>query len=463
MSYSTNITPKTNIKIVCGCITFGAPGAEQARVHDLSDCRSILDIFASHGHTELDTARMYGMGSSEDYLRQLGYTTPSSSHSFLIATKCYPSARKPNTPAKDKYTFSAPDITRSIGNSLSILGTDSFDLFYVYSPDRETELEETLHAPRLFSVPSANTESHTTHTTRGAFPPQWKHALVTVIAKPGHGNPSLPSSYRPISLLCVASKIAESVIKTLLQWELERRGLLRDQYNTVPGISTTHAVVHLVHRGRDAVAEGKQVALISIDVGGAFNQIEHSALVKRLLDLNLPDIAHWIRLWLLLHPDRNLSQQIHLDDVSLILLQSPLQSISPRMKLLKIHRGLFIGTHSSPNSQPEAGSRFDRTHAQGQMYRARYWQQHYFDALDLIRPVAEKHGLGLPEVALRWTMYHSELNKKHGDAVIIGASSTKYIEQNLKDFEKGPLPEEVVRKVDEAWKIVEPNAPPYYH
>lgn len=97
------------------------------------------------------------------------------------------------------------------------------------------------------------------------------------------------------------------------------------------------------------------------------------------------------------------------------------------------------------------------------MYRARYWQQHYFDALDLIRPVDEKHGLGLPEVALRWTMYHSELNKKHGDAVIIGASSTKHIEQNLKDFEKGPLPEEVVRKVDEAWKIVEPNAPPYYH
>ncbi|SYW82155.1 uncharacterized protein UHO2_00640 [Ustilago hordei] len=454
MSYSTNITPKTNIKIVCGCITFGAPGAEQARVHDLSDCRSILDIFASHGHTELDTARMYGMGSSEDYLRQLGYTTPSSSHSFLIATKCYPSARKPNTPAKDKYTFSAPDITRSIGNSLSILGTDSFDLFYVYSPDRETELEETLHAVN---------EAH-----------------------------NLPSSYRPISLLCVASKIAESVIKTLLQWELERRGLLRDQYNTVPGISTTHAVVHLVHRGRDAVAEGKQVALISIDVGGAFNQIEHSALVKRLLDLNLPDIAHWIRLWLLLHPDRNLSQQIHLDDVSLILLQSPLQSISPRMKLLKIHRLTILTSQSSRTTATTPSSsgihhltlldrhdslanftskggregladRFDRTHAQGQMYRARYWQQHYFDALDLIRPVAEKHGLGLPEVALRWTMYHSELNKKHGDAVIIGASSTKYIEQNLKDFEKGPLPEEVVRKVDEAWKIVEPNAPPYYH
>lgn len=60
-------------------------------------------------------------------------------------------------------------------------------------------------------------------------------------------------------------------------------------------------------------------------------------------------------------------------------------------------------------------------------------------------------------------MHHSELKRVEGDAVIIGASSTKHIEQNLKDFEKGPLPEEVVKKLDQAWEIVKPNAPPYHH
>lgn len=146
MSSTTIPTPKTNIKIVFGCMTIGAAGAEQARVHDLSDCRAIFDIFASHGHTELDTARMYGHGSSEEYLCQLGYTVPSPSHNFQIATKCYPSARNPKFPSKASYTFSAADIARSINDSLTALGTDSFDLFYLHSPDRQTPLEETLSA-----------------------------------------------------------------------------------------------------------------------------------------------------------------------------------------------------------------------------------------------------------------------------------------------------------------------------
>lgn len=68
----------------------------------------------------------------------------------------------------------------------------------------------------------------------------------------------------------------------------------------------------------------------------------------------------------------------------------------------------------------------------------------------------------MPEIALRWMQHHSELSPKYGDGIIVGASSTKHIEQNLKDFEKGPLPKEVVQAVDEAWKIVEPNAPPYH-
>ena len=41
----------------------------------------------------------------------------------------------------------------------------------------------------------------------------------------------------------------------------------------------------------------------------------------------------------------------------------------------------------------------------------------------------QKHGLTLAEVALRWISHHSLLKREHGDAVIIGASSLKHIEQ----------------------------------
>ena len=43
------------------------------------------------------------------------------------------------------------------------------------------------------------------------------------------------------------------------------------------------------------------------------------------------------------------------------------------------------------------------------------------------------------EVALRWMSHHSLMSRVHADAVIIGASSTKHLEQNLVDLEKGPL------------------------
>lgn len=98
------------------------------------------------------------------------------------------------------------------------------------------------------------------------------------------------------------------------------------------------------------------------------------------------------------------------------------------------------------------------------MYRSRYFKDEYFAALDIVKPAADKHGLTMVEVALRWMTHRSQLGKKFPDAILIGASrsvlgaedhstkycagawnSTKHIEQNLKDLEKGPLAEDVVR------------------
>ncbi|CDW98726.1 hypothetical protein [Sporisorium scitamineum] len=343
-STTAPVQPKTNIKIVFGCMTFGAAGAEQSRVHSLDECRAILDIFASHGHTELDTARMYGAGSSEAYLRQLGYTVPSPSHHFTIATKAFPSARNPNFPSQNKYTFEPSDLRRSIADSLTALGTEQVDLFYLHSPDRQVDLECTLEA-----VNEAYKE--------GKF------------ARFG-----------------VSNYTAEEV-------------------QSIVDITTSHNWI------QPTVYQG------------VYNAITRS-------------------------PDA-LFPTLRRNDISFY-------AFNP------LGGGLFVGNHSA-TSNPEQGSRFDPNRAQGQMYRKRYWNDHYFQALDLIRSSAEEHGLSMAEIALRWMMHHSQLEKRLGDAVIIGASSKNHIDANLVDFEKGPLPKEVVDKVDEAWKIVEPHAPPYHH
>jgi len=119
--------------------------------------------------------------------------------------------------------------------------------------------------------------------------------------------------------------------------------------------------------------------------------------------------------------------------------------------------------YSREVDQHETGARFDPNRNQGKNYRRRYWNDEYFDALEILRAAAKKHGLSEAECALRWLMHHSKLSVESGDKVIIGASSAGHLEQNLLDFEKVPLPEDVVEALDEAWKMTKGFAYNYYH
>jgi hypothetical protein len=63
---------------------------------------------------------------------------------------------------------------------------------------------------------------------RQYFPPAWKHARVISILKPGE-NPTLPSSYRPISVLDTVGKLFEKILLTRVLREVNENGLLRDE------------------------------------------------------------------------------------------------------------------------------------------------------------------------------------------------------------------------------------------
>ena len=99
------------------------------------------------------------------------------------------------------------------------------------------------------------------------------------------------------------------------------------------------------------------------------------------------------------------------------------------------------------------------------MYRDRYFQDNTFLALQHIEPVVHKHNLTLIETALRWCTHHSKLklnNNGGNDGIIIGVSSLKQLEDNLADSEKGPLPDEVVKTLDEAWEVYMKGKGPKY-
>ncbi len=46
-------------------MTMGEAGKNGVRTADPKECQEILDTFFSHGHKEIDTARMYAEGTTE--------------------------------------------------------------------------------------------------------------------------------------------------------------------------------------------------------------------------------------------------------------------------------------------------------------------------------------------------------------------------------------------------------------
>lgn len=98
----------------------------------------------------------------------------------------------------------------------------------------------------------------------------------------------------------------------------------------------------------------------------------------------------------------------------------------------------------------------------GRQYRDRYFNDAYFEALALIEPIVNKHGLTLREVALRWIVHHSDLDMTNCDGLIVGISSLEQLKQNLDDLEKGPLPEDIVATLGQAWTTCKASAPDYW-
>jgi len=95
-------------------------------------------------------------------------------------------------------------------------------------------------------------------------------------------------------------------------------------------------------------------------------------------------------------------------------------------------------------------------------YRALYFKEQLFKALDIISEACQQEKIGMAEAAIRWLVHHSVLKGNYHDAILYGASKFEQMEENLKSYQGGPLPESVLKAYDEAWKVAKAEAEPYF-
>lgn len=122
-------------RIVLGLLTFGPPDSESkgSRVTDLSQFEGCLDYLQQKGYIEIDTARTYVGGLQEAFTKQANWQQ----RGLSLSTKWYP--QKPGDNAADA-------IKAQLNHSLSELGAEKVDIFYLHAPDRSIPFEETLRA-----------------------------------------------------------------------------------------------------------------------------------------------------------------------------------------------------------------------------------------------------------------------------------------------------------------------------
>ena len=135
-----------------------------------------------------------------------------------------------------------------------------------------------------------------------SFPSTWKQSTIIPILKPEKPFDSI-SSYRPISLTSCTSKLFERMVLGRLTYFLEQQDILSPmQAGFRPGRSTVDQVLLLSQSIADSFHQsnpGARTVLATVDFAKAFNSVWHSALLSKLLPLDLPlCFVEWIRSYL---------------------------------------------------------------------------------------------------------------------------------------------------------------------
>ncbi len=119
------------------------------------------------------------------------------------------------------------------------------------------------------------------------WPVIWKRARMAPVPKVS--APTTADEFRPVSILPILSKVGEAWVLELLQpymstsvWQFG----FKKQSGTNDALATA---THLISAGWEACSQTTKVAVVSLDIARAFDQVPHFALLSVLQERGCPD------------------------------------------------------------------------------------------------------------------------------------------------------------------------------
>lgn len=123
------------------------------------------------------------------------------------------------------------------------------------------------------------------------FPQVWKSAFITPTHKKGSKTDA--TNYRPISKLCIISKVFERIVYDQVYSAL-KGSFTPFQHGFLKGRSTVSNLILFNDYLTSAMDSGDQVDVVYTDYSKAFDRIDHIALISKLRNIGIHgDLLRW--------------------------------------------------------------------------------------------------------------------------------------------------------------------------
>ena len=131
-----------------------------------------------------------------------------------------------------------------------------------------------------------------------SYPSSWKTANVTAIFK--KGDSSLPSNYRPISLISCVGKVLERIIfKHVYNHLFENKLIYRYQSGFLPKYSTVHQLLEMYNCILNSLEKKEISCFVFCDFSKAFDKIWHRGLLHKMKAYGIDgNLLHWFENYL---------------------------------------------------------------------------------------------------------------------------------------------------------------------
>ena len=120
--------------------------------------------------------------------------------------------------------------------------------------------------------------------TTSSIPTQWRTHCITPVHK--SGDKSLVRNYRPISLLCILSKVLEKLVYNKIMYHLEN-SFTKHQYGFLPGRSALQQLLVFTVKLLESKAIQAEADVIYMDFRKAFDSASHNGLLIKLKTLGI--------------------------------------------------------------------------------------------------------------------------------------------------------------------------------